>query len=79
MRNESSLRRRWLLLNDLSSQRLGLTVRGMAADLGVNDKTVCRDLALIRGVGFPLEEGIGEFRRKTCRITPCREPTAPEL
>jgi predicted DNA-binding transcriptional regulator YafY len=70
MRDESSLRRQWLLLKALSSRRLGLTVREMAADLGVTDKTVRRDLALFRRVGFPLGETVGEFGRKTWRIAP---------
>ncbi len=70
MRDDSSLRRQWLLLKALSSRRLGLTVREMASELGVTDKTIRRDLALFRGVGFPLEESVGEFGRKTWRIAP---------
>ena len=73
MRDESSLRRQWLLLKALSSQRLGLKVREMAAELGVTDKTICRDLDLFRGLGFPLEERIGEFGRKTWRIVGARD------
>ena len=69
MRDEPSLRRQWILLRALSSRRLGLTVREMAAEVGVADKTVRRDLALFRRVGFPLEERVGEFGRKTWRIT----------
>jgi len=68
VRDESSLRRQWLLLKALSSRRLGLTVREMAEELGVVDKTVRRDLSLFRSVGFPLEESVGEFGRKTWRI-----------
>ena len=70
MRDESGLRRQWILLKALSSRRLGLTVREMAEELGVVDKTVRRDLALFRSVGFPLEETVGEFGRKTWRIAP---------
>ena len=68
MRDEPSLRRQWLLLKALSARHLGLTVREMAADLDVNEKTVRRDLDLFRGLGFPLEDTIGEFGRKTWRI-----------
>src|SRR3954453_6726997 len=41
----------------------------MAADLGVNQKTIRRDLDLFRGLGFPLEETVGERGRKSWRIT----------
>lgn len=68
MRDEPSLRRQWILLRALTSRRLGLTVREMVAELGVSDKTVRRDLDLFRRVGFPLEESVGEFGRKTWRI-----------
>ena len=73
MPDDSSRRRQWLLLKALSSRRLGLTVREMAADLGVTDKTIRRDLALFRGLGFPLEERVGEFGRKTWRIVGARD------
>ncbi len=69
MRDEPSLRRQWILLRALSSRRFGLTVREIAAELDVTDKTVRRDLALFRRLGFPLEESVGEFGRKTWRIT----------
>jgi predicted DNA-binding transcriptional regulator YafY len=68
MRDESALRRQWILLKSLSSHRYGLTVRAMAAEAGVGDKTIRRDLELFRSLGFPLEETVGEFGRKTWRI-----------
>ena len=67
-RDESALHRQWVLLKSLSSRRYGLTVREMAADLGVNVKTVRRDLDLFRAVGFPLEATVGERGRKTWQL-----------
>lgn len=43
-------------------------MREMAGDLGVSEKTIRRDLGLFRDLGFPLEEVVGEFGRKTWRI-----------
>jgi predicted DNA-binding transcriptional regulator YafY len=40
----------------------------MAADAEVAEKTIRRDLDLFRSLGFPLEETVGEFGRKTWRI-----------
>jgi predicted DNA-binding transcriptional regulator YafY len=68
LRDESSLRRQWILLRALSCRRYGLTVREMVAEAGVTAKTIRRDLNTFRSVGFPLEETIGEFGRKTWRV-----------
>lgn len=68
MRSETSLRRQWIVLRALSSRHYGLTVREMAEEMGVTEKTIRRDLDTFRGAGFPLEETIGEYGRKTWRI-----------
>jgi predicted DNA-binding transcriptional regulator YafY len=80
MRDDPSLRRQWALLRSLSTRRHGLTVRQMADEAGVTVKTVRRDLDLFRAVGFPLEERVGAFGRKTWRVTAAAGPvraTAP--
>src|SRR5262245_32861259 len=69
MRDDPSLRRQWALLRALSTRRHGLTVRQMADEAGVTVKTVRCDLDLFRAVGFPLEERVGAFGRKTWRVT----------
>jgi predicted DNA-binding transcriptional regulator YafY len=69
MRDDSSLRRQWILLRSLTASRLGLTVREMATEAGVNDKTIRRDLDSFQRVGFPLEETVGEFGRKKWKIS----------
>src|SRR5437868_696997 len=68
MRDDSSLRRQWILLKSLSASRLGLTVREMAIDAGVTEKTIRRDLELFQRIGFPLEETVAEFGRKKWKI-----------
>jgi predicted DNA-binding transcriptional regulator YafY len=68
LRDGSSLRRQWILLKSLHSRHYGLTVREMAKETGVADKTIRRDLEAFRGAGFQLEEAVGEFGRKTWRL-----------
>lgn len=68
MRDEPALRRQWILLRTLSAQRFGLTIQEMVTESGVAAKTIRRDLELFRSLGFPLEETVGEFGRKTWKI-----------
>ncbi len=69
MRDEIGLRRQWALLRALSSRRSGVSVREMAAELGVADRTIRRDLETFRSVGFALvEEVVNDFGRKAWRI-----------
>lgn len=64
----SSLIRQWTLLRRLSRPNEGLTVKQMAAELGVSLKTIRRDLETFRRVGFPLQETVGQFGRKRWSI-----------
>ena len=73
MRDETCLRRQWTLLRALTSRRLGLTIGQMADELGVTSRTIRRDLEVFRSVGFPLEEAVGEFGRKTWSIKAGRD------
>jgi proteasome accessory factor B len=73
MRDENCLRRQWALLRSLTSRHLGLTIRQMADDMGVTQRTIRRDLDLFRSVGFPLDEAVGEFGRKTWTIKAGRD------
>ena len=70
MPQDAPLVRQWLLLKTLSSRRYGVTVRDMAQEMGVNEKTIRRDLQVFRDVGFPLEEEVGDFGRKTWCLRP---------
>ncbi len=68
MSDEVPIYRHWLLLRTLGARRHGLTVREMAREMKVADKTIRRDLMLFQRLGFPLEETNGERGRKTWRI-----------
>ena len=68
MRDETCLRRQWALLRALSARRLGMTLREMAAEAGVTDRTIRRDLAVFQDVGFRVVEAVGDSGRKLWRI-----------
>ena len=74
MSENAPLVRQWILLRRLSSHRLGLTVREMADELHVNQKTIRRDLETFQQAGFPLEEIPQDHGRKAWRLAPDRNP-----
>ena len=63
-----ALLRQWTLLRTLSARRLGATLRQIAEDSGVSQKTALRDLALLRDIGFPVTETVGERGRKHWKL-----------
>jgi proteasome accessory factor B len=69
--------RQWILLKQLSSRHYGVTVREMAQEFGVNEKTIRRDLNIFRDAGFPLVEKTGEYGKKTWKLELDGKP--PEL
>ena len=60
----STLLRQWQLLTLLSAPNGQATVRQLVERSGVCDKTVRRDLELLKEVGFPLVEVVGQRGRK---------------
>ena len=72
MAARSPLVRQWVLLRTLAARRYGATVRELAADLAVSDKTIRRDLETFRAAGFPLEETVCDFGRKKWRLDAAR-------
>lgn len=66
--DDPSLLRQWNLIRMLASRRHGLTVAEMTQELGVNDKTIRRDLERFQRIGFPLEVDLEEYGRKRWRI-----------
>ncbi|HWB00111.1 MAG TPA: WYL domain-containing protein [Pirellulales bacterium] len=68
MPDDPGLVRQWRLLKILGSRRYGISVREMAEEMRVNEKTIRRDLQLFANVGFPLEEAVGDHGRKTWRL-----------
>lgn len=66
----SPLLRQWKLLEQLSSDAEGATVYELARRLGVSDKTVRRDLAIFKRIGFNVDATETEFGLKYWRIQP---------
>lgn len=65
MNGSSPLFRQWQLLRAIAAGRGEATIKSLSAATGMSDKTIRRDVALLKSVGFPLEERAGEFGRKT--------------
>jgi proteasome accessory factor B len=74
MPNSSPLTRQWKLLSAMGGSPEGISVQELARTYSVNDKTIRRDLILLRGVGFPLEETLGDHGRKLWRLAAARVP-----
>lgn len=70
MPDHAPLVRQWILLRLLSSRHYGATVREMAEELGVGQKTIRRDLECFQQAGFPVEELQQDHGRKAWRIVP---------
>jgi len=70
MPGQNSLVRQWTLLRILCCRRMGATVKELAQEAGVNEKTIRRDLETFQTAGFPLEETVGPHGRKTYRLSP---------
>ena len=66
--DESTLVRQWRLLELLSSAFKGLTIKELVVHSGVSEKTVRRDIALLKQVGFDVAETIEDYGRKLFRI-----------
>lgn len=62
--------RQWILLRALCARRCGTTLPELAEEVEVGQRTVRRDLEIFRAAGFPLEEIVGQFGRKSWRIAP---------
>ena len=60
--------RQWKLLEVLSSAPKGITVEEFAKAAGTCDKTIRRDLILLRKVGFDLDETVGAHGHKSWRV-----------
>lgn len=71
---DSPLVRQWILLRTLAARQLGATVRELATELEVSEKTIRRDLEMLASVGFPFESETGEFGRKRWRMAKSWQP-----
>jgi proteasome accessory factor B len=68
MPEEPSLDRQLILLHTLIARRHGSTIRELAREMGVTDKTIRRDFNRFKKVGFPLVETTEDHGRKTWRL-----------
>jgi len=68
MGEHSPLVRQWMMLRILSSRHYGVTVKELAEELGVSEKTIRRDLDAFSEAGFPLEETVVEHGRKKWKL-----------
>src|SRR5688572_19070432 len=63
MSGQPPLQRQWTILRTLSARRFGATVRELAEEHGVSQKTIRRDLIQLRDLGFPISPETGVYGR----------------
>ena len=68
MSDQPALLRQWIILRSLGARRQGSTLRDLAAQTNVSTKTILRDLALLRRIGFPLVDEAGDQGRKSWKL-----------
>ena len=66
----SPLVRQWLLLKTLCSRRNGESIRALASEMEVSEKTIRRDITTFLDAGVPIEEWRGEQGTKHYRLDP---------
>ena len=77
MDRKTPLIRQWTLFSSLCARRQGMTVREMAEEAGVNERTIRRDLEAFEQAGFPLEETVGAHGLKRWRIDAAKMRAMP--
>ena len=70
MADTSRLLRQWKILAALSSRAAHTTLRDLAREQGVSEKTIARDLIILKRAGFPFQETLGDYGRKQWRLSP---------
>lgn len=68
MADDAPIMRHLNLLRILGARRMGVTLRDLADELGVDQRTIRRDLDRLRQAAIPVEDHTGEFGRKTWRL-----------
>jgi predicted DNA-binding transcriptional regulator YafY len=68
MPDTSTITRLITLLRTMRARRYGITVREMAREMGVAEKTIRRDLKLFERIGIRLSQADGSHGRKTWRL-----------
>ncbi len=75
----SPLIRQWILLRILSARHYGATVKELAEELSVSEKTIRRDLEIFQTAGFPIEETVEDFGRKKWKLQTGANPPGISL
>ena len=70
-----ALVRQWRLLEKLSLATKGLTVKELVAESGMSDRTVRRDVAFLKQIGFDVAETVEDYGVKRYRIRHPSEAT----
>lgn len=68
LKEQSTLERQWAFIRILGSSPKGVTVQELAMGANVSERTVKRDLSLLKRAGFPFEETAGEHNLKYWRV-----------
>ena len=67
MSDAASFSRQWLLLRKLCARFAAWSLQDLAREFSVSQKTISRDLNVLRGVGFPVCESTGRYGKKSWR------------
>jgi len=68
MADTTPMLRQWMLLRILGARRYGVTLREMAEETGVSQKTIGRDLKLLQQVGFQVSKLVSDHGRKHWKL-----------
>lgn len=68
MAPSQQLQRQWSLVRLLCARRFGCTVRELADELNMSQKSIRRDLQTLTAAGFPLSEEVERHGRKRWRL-----------
>lgn len=68
MKVASALERQWRLLHSLEARRQGISLQELANEAGVDQRTIYRDLLLMRKIGMPIQSQKVTGTRKQWRI-----------
>ena len=76
MDTATPVQRQWRILLCLLARRNGQSLKELAAEVGVNIRTIRRDLDTLRGAGFALEERVSDHGRKHWIVanSPAKDP-----
>ncbi|WP_425617511.1 helix-turn-helix transcriptional regulator [Anatilimnocola sp. NA78] len=63
-----TIHRHWILLRILTARRHGATLRELAEEGGVSQKTIQRDLEMLKQLGFDLRDTVADHGRKHWKL-----------